>query len=272
MKHWQDRMLDDLISYFEQDEDVLGALLFGSLSKLEFHPDEWSDIDLLLVVKEGKIAEYFPSVAWLTPFGQLYTYNQSTDDFSYTTRVCFENFNRIDLVITTGANLAEINKWPSILFSSGVKVLLSRSKIVDEIAGQQFIQKQSSPASQEQFLMLVRSFRFKSMLAVNKVVRNDLLIALHLAQDLVRDCCVLAMMLRDRATGTNIHKEGGIGNQVVPQLEITQQPFTPTGILDSVKASHEVFEKLALEWSGRYQENRQLLFNWIEKAKDEIHM
>jgi hypothetical protein len=272
MKHWQDRVLDDLISYLEPDEDVLGLLLFGSLSKLEFHPDEWSDIDILLVVKEEKIAEYFPSVAWLAHFGPLYTYTQSADDFSCTTRVCFENFNRIDLVITTEANLAEINKWPGIPFSSGVKVLLSRSKIVDEIAAQQFIQRQTAPATQEQFLALVRSFRFKSMLAVNKVVRNDLLIALHLAQDLVRDCCVLAMMLRDRATGTNIHKDGEIGNQFVAQLEVTQQPFTPPGILDSVKASHEVFEKLALEWSDSYQENRRLLFNWIEKAKGEIHM
>ena len=121
-----------------------------------------------------------------------------------------------------------------------------------------------------QFLELVRDFRFKSMLAVYKVVRNDLLIALHLAQDLICDCSVLGMMLRDRATGTNIHKHGGVGNQFVAQLEVTQKPFTPIGILDSVKASNEVFEKLAREWSNSYRENRQLLLDWIEKAKAEI--
>jgi hypothetical protein len=109
------------------------------------------------------------------------------------------------------------------------------------------------------------------MLAVYKVVRNDLLIALHLTQDLIRDCCVLGMLLRDRATGTNIHKHGGMGNQLVIQLETTQKPFTSIGILDSIQASHEIFEKLACEWSPAYQEDRHLLLEWIEKAKLELH-
>ena len=109
------------------------------------------------------------------------------------------------------------------------------------------------------------------MLAVYKVVRNDLLIALHLAQDLIRDCSVLGMLLRDRATGTNIHKHGGTGNQLVAQLETTQKPFTPIGILDSIKASNEIFEKLTCEWSPTYQENRYLLLEWIKKAKLELH-
>jgi hypothetical protein len=99
------------------------------------------------------------------------------------------------------------------------------------------------------------------------VVRHDLLIALHLTQDLIRDCCVLEMMLRDRETGTNIHRHGGIGNPFVAELEVTQKPFTAIGILDSIAASNEVFENLACEWSTDYQEKRHLLQAWIEKAK-----
>jgi len=92
-----------------------------------------------------------------------------------------------------------------------------------------------------------------------------------LTQDLLRDCCVLGMLLRDRATGTHIHKHGGMGNQLVAQLETTQKPFTSIGILDSIQASHEIFEKLACEWSTTYQESRHLLLEWIEKAKLELH-
>lgn len=197
MKSWQESMLDDLFSYFNSQEDVLGLLLFGSLSSPEFHPDEWSDIDVLVVVKDGKIDEYFPAVGWIAYFGPLYAYSQSADDFKCTTRACFENFNRIDFVLTTEEKLAEIHKWFGIPFSSGVKVMFSRSKMIDEIADRQFVRNLTSPATQEQFLDLVRSFRFKSMLAVYKVIRYDLQIALHPAQDLVRDCYVLAMMLRE---------------------------------------------------------------------------
>ena len=264
-------MLDELVSYFEPNEDVLGLLLFGSLGKLEFQPDDWSDVDILVVVKDGKLDDFFPTVAWITSFGRLYTYSQSADDFKCTTRACFENFNRIDFIITTAGKLAEIDKWSSIPFSAGAKVMFSGSEIIDEIANQTYPKQEISLPTQEQFLELVREFRSKSVLAVYKVVRNDLLIALHLAHDLVRDCSVLGMMLRDRETGTNIHKQGGIGNPVVAQLEVTQKPFTAIGILDSIKASHEVFEKLACEWSNSYQENRQLLLDWIEKAKIEVH-
>jgi len=272
MKYWQESVLNNLTSYFESIEDVVGLLLFGSFRKPEFHPDSWSDLDLLVVVQDSRLDRFFPTTEWINHFGTLYTYSQSSDEFKHTTRACFENFNRVDFVITTEAKLAEISQWSSIPFYSGAKVLFSRSKVIDEIVAQNYSQPELPLITQEHFLELVHTFRFKSMLAVYKVVRNDLLIALHLAQDLVRDCCVLGMMLRARATGTNIHKQGGIGNQIVAQLEVTRKPFTSVGILDSIKESNEVFEKLASEWSSNYQENRQSLLDWIEQAKVELRV
>lgn len=270
MNYWHESMLESLISYFEPDRDILGLILIGSLGKPEFHYDYWSDIDILVVVKNNSIDKFFPTVEWATSFGRVYAYSQSADDFKYTTRICYENFNRIDFVMTTEENLARADHWIRAPFFSVRKIIFSRSTVVDEIANQEHFNQKLSPPTEEQFLEMVRDFRFKSMLAVYKVVRNDLLIALHLAQDLVRDCSVLGMMLRDRATGTNIHKHGGIGNELVAQLEKTQKPFTSTGILDSIKASNEIFEKLACEWSDTYQENRHLLFHWIERARLEV--
>lgn len=224
MKTWQESVLADLPSALKADGNVVGMLLFGSLAASEPHMDEWSDIDILLVVKEEALDAYFPSVEWIRAFGPLYTYSQSTDDFTYTTRACFANFQRIDFVISSEGKLAEIQRWPAIPFTAGVRVLFSRFGGIEEIAQRQYPQREMSPVPQAQFLALIRDFRFKSILATHKVVRGDLLIALHLAQDLVRDCCVLGMMLRDRATGTNIHKDGGIGNEYVAQLQATQKP------------------------------------------------
>jgi hypothetical protein len=270
MSDWQQSLLDDLISYFESNVDVLGLLLFGSCSKPDFPRDDWSDIDILVVVKDDKIDDFFPAVEWITAFGRLYTYSQSSDDFKFVTRVCFENFNRIDLVITTEQKLVNVNHWPSVPFFAGTKALLARSKVVEEIASQASFPSILSLRTDEQFLKLVRNFTFKSMQAVYKVVRNDLLIALHLTQDLIRDCCILGMMLRDRATGTTIHRHGGPGNELVARLDTARKPFTSLGILESIKESNELFEKLAGEWSNTYQENRQLLLDWIEKAKVEL--
>jgi predicted nucleotidyltransferase len=271
MKPWQEGMLADLVAYFEANESVLSLLLFGSLSQPQAQPDFWSDIDLLVVVKDGALEEFFPTVEWLARFRRLYTYSQSNDDFTCTTRACFENFHWMDILITTETKLEQVDQWSSIPFAFGAKVLFSRSKMIDAVANRTYLPKEFTPATAEQFEELVRGFRFKSVLAVHKVIRQDLLIALHLAQDLVRDCCVLAMMLRDRTTGTNIHRQGGSWNQSITQWESMQQPFTSIGILDSIKASNEVFETLALEWSSEHEEFRQPLSDWIERAKKDIH-
>jgi predicted nucleotidyltransferase len=180
MKLWHADMLDKLISYFEPHEDVLGLLFFGSYSKPDSHYDDWSDIDILLVVKNDQLGKFFPTVEWTDAFDKLYTYSQSADDFICTTRACFENFNRIDFVITTEEKLMGLDQWSHVPFSDGATLVFSRSKIVDEVARQNHHQRKFSPATEDQFPGLVRDFRFKSMLAVYKVVRNDLLIALHL--------------------------------------------------------------------------------------------
>jgi hypothetical protein len=270
MQPWQEDLLDKLVSYFEPNEDVLGLLLFGSYSGGENHYDHWSDIDLLVVVKNEKLQSFFPTLEWIRSCGGLYTYDQSSDEFKCTTRACFEDFRRVDFVITTEEKLAKIDEWSSVPFSTGARILFSRSQGVAEVSRSGNLQRKWTPVTEDQFLEMVRKFRFKSMLAVYKVVRGDLLIALHLSLDLIRDCSVLGMMLRDRKTGTNIHKEGGEGNQLVAQLQSTQKPFTSLGILDSIKESNQVFERLAGEWSSDYRENSQMLFEWIEKAKVEL--
>ena len=72
---WHADMLDKLISYFEPNEDVLGLLLFGSYSNPDSHYDYWSDIDVLLVIKNDKLEKFFPTVKWTDAFGKLYTYS-----------------------------------------------------------------------------------------------------------------------------------------------------------------------------------------------------
>jgi hypothetical protein len=108
------------------------------------------------------------------------------------------------------------------------------------------------------------------MLTTSKVMRNDLLIATHLALELMQDTCVLEMMLRDRELGTSHHREGGMGNTFVAQLNATRHPYTPLGILESVKQSSLLFDMLAGRWSEDYQERQHPLFGWIVYAQETI--
>jgi hypothetical protein len=50
-----------------------------------------------------------------------------------------------------------------------------------------------------------------------------------------------------------------MGNTFIAQLNATRQPYTPTGILESMKQSSLLFDTLAGRWSKDYHERRHPL-------------
>jgi hypothetical protein len=79
--------------------------------------------------------------------------------------------------------------------------------------------------------------RFIAAMAVTKLGRGDRLIGVHLTLDLLRRCLLEAMLLRDRDTGTTVHRHGsdrdhqaervreiaGMSSQVEPRPNIVEQ-------------------------------------------------
>lgn len=158
----------------------------------------------------------------------------------------------------------------SIGFWNGTRVIFSRSTAVDTILARKFERPKPSPISAEQFQGRVNRFWFKASLTVTRVVRDDLLIALHLALDLTRDCCVLGMLLRDRAAETNHHCQGGMGNDFVGQLQAVKFSYDALGILEIVEKSSVLFDSLATQWSNDYKDRHQPLITTISRARQSV--
>ena len=260
---WQESLVEGLVALLRPSGDVWALAHFGSAMR-PIQRDRWSDVDALVVVAEGAVERFHPSLDWLHPLGKVYAYDQSSTAFTAVTRVCFRNFRRVDLLFATEPALARIAAGP---FWDGIHVLFSRSPVADRVLAQRFTPPTPPLISPEQFDRMVNAFWFKATLAVTKVARDELLIALHLALDLVRDCCVLGMLLRDRAEGTNHHRHGGTGNRIIEQLTSTQHPYTAVGILDSVAASAAAFDALAARWSPGYQERHGPLLSSLNEAR-----
>ncbi len=260
-----DRLSHDLQRLLEPDPGVLALTLFGSATRPD--RDAWSDLDALIVLTDDALARYHPSLAWLAPLGAVFAHDHSTGVYSATTRVCFDDFRRLDVVFTPETSLARLDAWPSIPFWAGCTVLFSRLPQITEMLTRRFAPPEVRPLSAEQMDAMVEQFWFKSALTVVKVVRGDLLIALHLALDLVRDCCVLKMLLRDRAEGTNHHRHGGIGNPFVLALDTMRTPYTAHGILDGVAHSAFLFDTLAAEFMAGYVPRRGPLLAALTSAR-----
>jgi hypothetical protein len=96
-------------------------------------------------------------------------------------------------------------------------------------------------------------------------MRDDLLSALHLCRDLVQDCLVLAMLLRDRDL---VQKgDGLIWNDVAGGVASAPLVPTPSGIFDSVEQSTVVYDNLAQQWSVKYWTRSALFRPWLEHAR-----
>lgn len=268
-KHlWHTATLEALTAHLQPDPGVLALVVYGSLATPEC--DAWSDIDVLIVLQEGALEKFFPSLDWLQHFGNIYAYEQYPGEEKSITRVCFDDMRRIDIIFTTEAALAQVEIWSRNPIQAGMLTLFSRSPVVDEVAGQFYTPKPPRKYPPEKFEALVRGMRFKSMMSTYKVVRGDLLIALHLALDLVRDTCVIAFLLRDRAEGTDFHKDGSTVERYIQELQTLAAPFSASGILDIIERSNKIFTKLAHEWNPAYKTNPLPILDWIELAREEI--
>lgn len=260
---WQEVTIRDLVTLLEPQEAVRALLLKGSYANAAIRPDTWSDIDVIIVVANGMLANYFPTLAWLKPLGEIYAFDQSSQAHSGTTRVCFSDFRRIDCTCVEEEHLPDQH-----IYSEVVRPLFSRSTIVNEHLASITAGAPPAPAiTRTDFERMVNQFWFKGMLTTSKVMRNDLLIATHLALELVQDACVLAMMLRDRAYGTSHHREGRMGNDFIAHLNLIRHPYTAAGILETVKECSILFDTLAQQWTADYQERRHPLLAWIEYAQ-----
>jgi hypothetical protein len=262
---WYAALIEDLIGLLEPDDTVLALILYGSVVRDPGACDLTSDVDVCVVTRDGALENFFPSLRWLRPLGTIYAFEQHDHHFTHTTRVCFDDFRRLDIVITDETGLCWIHKWPSVPFWRERRVLFSRSRQVDRILQSTFDPPTEPLIAPDQFQSMVNEFWFKAVVAVNKVMRNDLLAAIHLCRDLDQECLVLGMLLRDRELVQG--REGVDWNYVASELSTGQRYDTATEILNALERGAIAFDQLAGQWSPRYRSRQKLFGAWLARVR-----
>ena len=267
---WQEETISQVTALFSQDENVRGLVLIGSLTRDDVTRDAWSDLDIAVVVRDEALDSFWPATEWISGLGEVYCTSRSSTSEWRVTRACFADGRRIDFAFVTEGSVARIEEWEKNPLRYVNVCLFSRSEALDRALKLEFPPPVFEPASPRDFERMANDFWFKGMLAVSKAAREELLVALHLSLDMVRDCLVLGMMIRDRDTGADHHRDGSQGNHFIPVLEGTRQPHTALGVLDSIEQSAVVFDKLAVQWDAGYRDRREPLLRWIERARPDV--
>ncbi len=265
---WQEETLLRLSDILQSDPDVLGLVLTGSLAQEAAVPDDWSDLDVLVVVRDAAITRYYPSIAWLGRLGDLWAWEQPQG--GHVTLARFSDFRRVDLVFHLESELEQVGEWGARPLWAGHRQIFSRSDALDTALARPFERSSYEPVPSDQFETMAARFRFACGVAVYKVVRGDLLIAAHLALELVQDCLVLGMMLRDRDLGRTHHREGGAYGHLLEQAPSLPRPYDALSILETVEQAATLFDALGSRWSDSYSTQREPLLIQIQKARDSL--
>lgn len=258
---WQQDFLQSFRQYVAAQEAALALVVFGSVGQADTAVSPHSDLDLLLITTDAGLATFFPAVVWLEVFGALYAFEQHSSNLTHTTRFCFEDMRRVDIVFMTESALQQSEQ--ARFWQSGQVVWARDTAVVQQLHHPGFTVSFSLPTPAE-FDHMVNQFWYRSTVAVYKVIRNDWLIAWHLSLELIQDCCVLGMMLRDRQEGTNQHRTGGVGNELVTRLPTFSHPYTASKILAMIVAAASLFDDLAEQWSPHYEAKKRPLLAWIQ--------
>lgn len=267
---WQTQAVQQLSQIFERDAEVRAFVLNGSLADAAIQTDIWSDVDAQIILADHALERYYASTEWLAPLGRLLGAERYKSPFTRTLRVCLEGVQRFDLTFIAEAALQTPSLENHHLFKEPFVVLWSRWP---DLASR--LHLYAAPAVYQdiaaaELASIIDAFWFKAAVALAKVGRNDLLIALHLALDLVRDTLLLQMIRRDREQQTTRHRFGGWGNELVGRFTRPLAHGPAADILDLIQLSGEIFDELAAEVQPDYEPRLQLLWFSIESAKQNL--
>ncbi len=262
---WREQTLELLKQILQPNNQVLSFSVYGSLANTEVEKDRWSDIDALLVVENSALDSFFPNIEWLKQLGEVFIVQQSSNDITHVTKIIFNDFKKIDLVITTKSKILEMEPfWTKQLF------VFSKSDEIKQILEEKALTKVPDNSSTYDIEKLANEYWYISFTVVIKIIRNDLLIALHLALELYRLCLVLGMWLRDSDTGTSVHRTGGVRNEIIENMDIKLEKMTKERILSLVEQCGKEFDKLALEWSPNYAPKLPTFERLLVEAKKDL--
>ena len=266
-QEWQQSLLNDIRTSLKAQQDVKALALSGSLANKSLVADGWSDIDLTAIVADEAIDRLFSDRSWLESYGDILGLERHDKPGGKLLRVCFAPCRRVDFRLVSDSVLDKEVAHQNAAAGGAYVLLWSKIPIADAFFQGQFQEPIFEGVPERNVAEIVDAFWYKASLATAKIVRNDLLVALHLALDLIRDCLVIQMLLRDKELGTNIHRVGGPGNDILTHLYRQTGGSYPLEILKLVKHSTRLFDDLAPQLLPSYTARVELFLPALEQAE-----
>lgn len=170
----QQQLLERIISFCKDSEEVISLILIGSQARTEFHADQYSDLDLIMIVND--IDRFILSNDWVEKIGKHHvSFVEPTIGGQKERRILFDDALDVDFVIVAKdlaqATLAS-DDAKSIL-SKGYRFLINKENYT---VPDQYIERNKyyeTPSASE-YANVVSDFWYHSVWTTKKLLRGEL--------------------------------------------------------------------------------------------------
>jgi aminoglycoside 6-adenylyltransferase len=167
------------VKWTEEQRDVHALLLLGSRARTDTPADEWSDVDLALVVDEPD--RYLGDERWVEAFGRpLLTFVEPTAvGRAFERRVLYEDGLDVDVAVFTPEwlRLAAEDPEAAGVIKRGVRVLVDRIGLADLVSQVESNEPERGLPTERELGDLASDFWYHALWAAKKLARGEVLMA-----------------------------------------------------------------------------------------------
>ncbi len=198
-----EQLIEKCVEWAGPRPDIHAVMLLGSRARTDHPADEWSDVDIALVVANPQ--PYLKSADWLMSFGEFWiTFVEPTATANeMERRVLFAGGLDADFSFIPYAKVNEMMRRgvpPDVaeMFHRGWRVLVDKINLETYLRQLPVSRRAFQPPSQAEFLEVGNDFWYHAVFAAKKLRRGELWVAKACCDDHMKRRLLMAIELHAR--------------------------------------------------------------------------
>jgi len=167
-------IVDNFVRWGISNDRLHAALVLGSQARKNRTADEYSDLDIVMIVDEP---DYFTSTdQWLHEIGRFHvSFTEDTLDGLKERRVMFDNALDVDFILRPKDTIKAIpTDEISMLFSRGYSFLVDKIELENELKFIPVVPHERNQLTEKEFINIVNDFWYHSVWTAKKIKRGEI--------------------------------------------------------------------------------------------------
>jgi aminoglycoside 6-adenylyltransferase len=170
-------LIDRITAWATNENDVKAVVIIGSRARANDPADEYSDLDLLLIVADT--AKYFQSTDWIDAFGQYWLwFDERTPLGAMERRVLFDHALDVDFAIIGHDDLKQVLHSQSVsVLQRGYHILVDKMELHQILKRIPQAKPVVQPLEEHEYINIVKDFWYHTVWCTKKLLRGELWMA-----------------------------------------------------------------------------------------------